>query len=69
MDWLANHTNREPTFISDNIVRCHRGPNPKPNPTTGVVNPPSIECRFTSKLADEVYSALGKETTDGVRIR
>ena len=42
---------------------------PEARPTSGATRPPTIECRFTWKMADELFNLLGRNVMDGVQIR
>ena len=61
--WLADHTDMTHEYISENIIRCHRGPN------FSADLPPFVECGFTWKVADTIFKELGTVSTDGVMVR
>ena len=63
--WLTgtDHTSMSATFIDENIIRCHRGPKLPEEKTS------YIECGFSWKAADAIFSELGAQTTDGVNVR
>ena len=66
VNWLDEHTDMSAEYLRSNIVRCHRGA----DPVSEYFVHPVINCRFSWKVADTIFRALGGGfETDSVKIK